>query len=967
MTTSPPPSGDDDFVWGNDLPAKPSGDAAGETYHIPGGLSGWTPGDIAPGKPSVRKVPRRDDPAVPPVPTTKRTRGRSPTWALLGLNLLVFVASVCVMTLELTASRLIAKHVGNSLYTWTSVIGVVLAGITVGNWLGGWLADRWNRTRTLAWMFLLASMASASVLWLDQLVADIPRPEGLSWPAWIVCVVGMMFLLPAVLLGTTSPLIASLALERSTHTGATVGNVYAWGAAGSIAGTFLTGFYLVDVWGSRAIIGMTAATLALLALLVAGQRWAFRTAVVVGWLQGLTWLTLLASLTPAGGALWGYEWGRALTFYGNSTGSMTRVQAWRTFGDQLGTELQSLGLLLKLRDDVPGVYHDESSYSYIQVRDDHIDGAPVRALRLDKLDHSYFEPAQPTTLHYEYEQVYAAITRHAAPAGQTLTAVPLPQFPGRDDLLSRLPEGATFEEGTQELRLANTEPVLLRRLMELSDHAPYWAAVEQLQRETSLPNWGGFTAVGLSELPAGLTLPAGQSAKVRFDPQLETLAAYEVLSLDDREQLLALGPQAPWKVALDRFRGQTASLGTLFIGGGGFIFPRWILAEYPTSSRIDVAELDPAVHQAVRREMGLTDAENERIRTVYGDARNFVEDAWRANQTTTTPIHYDFVYGDAFNDLSVPWHLTTEEFTRKVHDLLTPRGVYLANIIDIYPRTPIPGGTLAESYAELTTTPPDGLFEEPREGVERAVRLRFRPLEVVGGTKLKFSGPMAAPLARALRELAPEDAGWLRAVNELEAQSARPQTLGLEIPAALVPDSLMTEEWTPCPAPFEGLEIFRDSRDGYQLAIRGLMSPELVERLRGLRPADRTWTLLIDAADQRARQGRTGRFLGRYVETMTRVFPYVAVFCTSQTYPADIRDTFVVAGARSPLDLSRLEHEGAWRIAPFAEFVQPDPAQPAIQRGDMAAVRELAEGQPLTDDFAPVDNLLRAVFDDQGT
>ena len=100
------------------------------------------------------------------------------------------------------------------------------------------------------------------------MVAELPRPESFSWPVWILCVVSLMFLLPAVLLGTTSPLVASMALARSTRLGMTVGNVYAWGALGSIVGTFLTGFYLIDVWGTRSIVGLTAGTLAVLAVVV---------------------------------------------------------------------------------------------------------------------------------------------------------------------------------------------------------------------------------------------------------------------------------------------------------------------------------------------------------------------------------------------------------------------------------------------------------------------------------------------------------------------------------------------------------------------------------------------------------------------------------------------------------------------------------------------------------------------------
>src|SRR5688500_10374 len=52
-------------------------------------------------------------------------------------NLTAFIASACIMIIELVASRVIARHLGSSLYTWTSVIGIVLLGITLGNLLGG--------------------------------------------------------------------------------------------------------------------------------------------------------------------------------------------------------------------------------------------------------------------------------------------------------------------------------------------------------------------------------------------------------------------------------------------------------------------------------------------------------------------------------------------------------------------------------------------------------------------------------------------------------------------------------------------------------------------------------------------------------------------------------------------------------------------------------------------------------------
>ena len=54
----------------------------------------------------------------------------------------VFVVSLCMMAVELVAARIVAMHLGSSLYSWTSVIGVVLAGISIGNYVGGQMADR---------------------------------------------------------------------------------------------------------------------------------------------------------------------------------------------------------------------------------------------------------------------------------------------------------------------------------------------------------------------------------------------------------------------------------------------------------------------------------------------------------------------------------------------------------------------------------------------------------------------------------------------------------------------------------------------------------------------------------------------------------------------------------------------------------------------------------------------------------
>ena len=50
----------------------------------------------------------------------------------------------------------------------------------------------------------------------------------------------------------------------------------------------------------------------------------------------------------------------------------------------------------------------------------------------------------------------------------------------------------------------------------------------------------------------------------------------------------------------------------------------------------------------------------------------------------TDPKRYDFIYGDAFNDLTIPYHLTTVEFNRIIASRLKANGIYLSNIIDTF-------------------------------------------------------------------------------------------------------------------------------------------------------------------------------------------------------------------------------------------------------------------------------------------
>ena len=136
----------------------------------------------------------------------------------------VFVSSACIMVLELTAGRIIARHIGVSLYTWTAVIGVIMLGMALGNHLGGRFADRYVPSRMLALLFLSAAGACFLILPLNSLAGMLHFLGGAAWPLRIFLHVSLVFLVPALLLGMIPPVVVKMALDLHRKAGRTVGS-----------------------------------------------------------------------------------------------------------------------------------------------------------------------------------------------------------------------------------------------------------------------------------------------------------------------------------------------------------------------------------------------------------------------------------------------------------------------------------------------------------------------------------------------------------------------------------------------------------------------------------------------------------------------------------------------------------------------------------------------------------------------
>ena len=290
---------------------------------------------------------------------------------------LVFLSSAAVLVLELLAARLLIPYVGNTIETYTAIIGVVLAGIALGTWLGGRAADRNAPRRLLAPLLVIGgALAAFTVPVVDVLGAGL-RGTG---PATAIILATLAVLVPAAVLSAITPVVIKLQLDSLERTGSVVGRLSALATLGGIAGTFLTGFVLVRLFPTRATISVLAGLLVVGGVAVAlflarsGERALGRLGA-----DGSTPLLGMAPLVIAALAI--------------------------------GTSLTTTGPC-----------EEESAYFCVAVLDDP-ERASGQVLWLDTLPHSHVDLADPAVLAFTYTAWYGDAIGAVAPDGRPLRAL----------------------------------------------------------------------------------------------------------------------------------------------------------------------------------------------------------------------------------------------------------------------------------------------------------------------------------------------------------------------------------------------------------------------------------------------------------------------------------------------------------------------------------------------------------------
>jgi spermidine synthase len=186
--------------------------------------------------------------------TAIKTPGKLPAAVFRAVIYLVaFIDGAIVMSFEMLGSRYLNPYFGSGIYTWAALISTVLAALTAGYFLGGFIADRTVSASILAliiglasfYLLALPSFADAILGFVLATIDDVRL-------ASLYAALAIMFL-PVMLLGVYSPFAIRLVLQATERSGTVSGTVYGVSTAGSIAGTLGTTFFLIPMIGTHTI------------------------------------------------------------------------------------------------------------------------------------------------------------------------------------------------------------------------------------------------------------------------------------------------------------------------------------------------------------------------------------------------------------------------------------------------------------------------------------------------------------------------------------------------------------------------------------------------------------------------------------------------------------------------------------------------------------------------------------------
>ncbi len=188
------------------------------------------------------------------------------------LEIIVFLSGAIGMGLELIAARVLSPYVGSSNVVWTSIIGIILASMSLGYWIGGKKADKNANIDILSNILLFAALATSLIPILETFIVKqfAGMIDNLIIAA-ILCAI-IVFSIPSFILAMISPFAVKIKSKEDNEIGSLSGRISSLSTIGSIVGTFIMGFVLIPNIGVSNINIAVTLVLVVMAVLVRENR-----------------------------------------------------------------------------------------------------------------------------------------------------------------------------------------------------------------------------------------------------------------------------------------------------------------------------------------------------------------------------------------------------------------------------------------------------------------------------------------------------------------------------------------------------------------------------------------------------------------------------------------------------------------------------------------------------------------------
>ena len=171
------------------------------------------------------------------------------------------------MAIELVASRILSPYLGSSNLIWTCIIGMMLAFMSLGYYIGGKICDKKPSNELLS-TFITISAISISFIPLSEVFIIEPLSQtGLNLILISIICSTVSFAIPSMLLSFASPFAVKLSECNNNGIGKVSGKISAISTIGSIVGTFCTGFLLIPYIGVKNIILMLSIILIIISII----------------------------------------------------------------------------------------------------------------------------------------------------------------------------------------------------------------------------------------------------------------------------------------------------------------------------------------------------------------------------------------------------------------------------------------------------------------------------------------------------------------------------------------------------------------------------------------------------------------------------------------------------------------------------------------------------------------------------